>query len=179
MELVAHEETVQTDPQQMRVWKRMMIMRMMEKMIFNRPTNHFQVSSEWCFICKYSYLFYSRSWHTTSIGKISYFVDDDNLMGGHRHSTNIRSSIKARGPPGPIHSIQQQSPSVPPTNVVDNGHDRMVMKITSGGGSRSGSPTPRNSPKSTHQILEEYQLQPHQVTLFCINSFYVSNRFIK
>ena len=88
-------------------------------------------------------------------------------MGGHRQSTNIRSSIKARGPPGPIHSIQQQPPSVPPTNVVDNGHDRMVMKITSGGGSRSGSPTPRNSPKSTHQILEEYQLQPHQVTLFC------------
>ena len=92
-------------------------------------------------------------------------------MGGHRQSTNIRSSIKARGPPGPIHSIQQQPPSVPPTNVVDNGHDRMVMKITSGGGSRSGSPTPRNSPKSTHQILEEYQLQPHQVTLFCIKTF--------
>ena len=92
-------------------------------------------------------------------------------MGGHRQSTNIRSSIKARGPPGPIHSIQQQPPSVPPTNVVDNGHDRMVMKITSGGGSRSGSPTPRNSPKSTHQILEEYQLQPHQVTLFCIKAF--------
>ena len=100
-------------------------------------------------------------------------------MGGHRQSTNIRSSIKARGPPGPIHSIQQQPPSVPPTNVVDNGHDRMVMKITSGGGSRSGSPTPRNSPKSTHQILEEYQLQPHQVTLCCIKIFYPLTRFIK
>ena len=100
-------------------------------------------------------------------------------MGGHRQSTNIRSSIKARGPPGPIHSIQQQPPSVPPSNVVDNGHDRMVMKITSGGGSRSGSPTPRNSPKSTHQILEEYQLQPHQVTLFCITAFYLLTRFIK
>ena len=94
-------------------------------------------------------------------------------MGGHRQSTNIRSSIKARGPPGPIHSIQQQPPSVPSTNVVDNGHDRMVMKITSGGGSRSGSPTPRNSPKSTHQILEEYQLQPHQVTFFRTKAFYV------
>ena len=100
-------------------------------------------------------------------------------MGGHRQSTNIRSSIKARGPPGPIHSIQQQPPSVPPTNVVDNGHDRMVMKITSGGGSRSGSPTPRNSPKSTHQILEEYQLQPHQVTFFRTKAFYELTRFIK
>ena len=47
MELVAHEETAQTDPRQTRVWKRMMIMRMMEIMIFNPPTNRFQVSSEY------------------------------------------------------------------------------------------------------------------------------------
>ena len=47
MELVAHEETAQIDPRQMRVWKRMMTMRMMEIMIFNHPTNPFQVSSEY------------------------------------------------------------------------------------------------------------------------------------
>ena len=89
------------------------------------------------------------------------FIDDENMMTHHRQSQKIRSSIKARGPPGPIHSIQQAS-TRPTTNAVDNGSEGMVMQITSSG-SRSGSPTPRNSPKSTHQILEEYQLQQHQV----------------
>ncbi len=96
--------------------------------------------------------------------KVNIFPEDDNSMTHHRQSQKIRSSIKARGPPGPIHRIQQPS-SRPNTNTVDNGSDNMVMQNTIGG-SRSGSPTPRNSPKSTHQILEEYQLQQHHVCIF-------------
>ena len=88
-------------------------------------------------------------------------ADEDNLMTHHRQSQKIRSSIKARGPPGPIHNIQQP-PTRPSTGTVDNGPEAIVRQITSGG-SRSGSPTPRNSPKSTHQLLEEFQLQQHQV----------------
>ena len=89
-------------------------------------------------------------------------LDDENLMSHHRQSQKIRSSIKARGPPGPIHSVQHTSTRPPTSNNVDNGSDGMVMQLNPGG-SRSGSPTPRNSPKSTHQILEEYQMQQHQV----------------
>ena len=77
-------------------------------------------------------------------------------------SQKIRSSIKARGPPGPILSIQQPPPRPSSKSTVDNGAEAMVRQI-SGGGSRSGSPTPRNSPKSTRQLLDEYQMQQHQV----------------
>ena len=81
----------------------------------------------------------------------------------HRgQSQKIRSSIKARGPPGPILSIQQPPPRPSSKSTVDNGAEAMVRQI-SGGGSRSGSPTPRNSPKSTRQLLDEYQMQQHQV----------------
>ena len=100
--------------------------------------------------------------------------DDDNLMSHHRQSQKIRSSIKARGPPGPIHTIQQSSHR-PPTTAVDNVPEGMVRQMTGGGGSRSGSPTPRNSPKSTHQNLEEYQLQQYQVFLI----FLLLNRQMK
>ena len=88
-------------------------------------------------------------------------------MSHHRQSQKIRSSIKARGPPGPIHTIQQASQR-PPTSAVDNASEGMVRQMASGGGSRSGSPTPRNSPKSTHQNLEEYQLQQYQVISFAL-----------
>ena len=89
-------------------------------------------------------------------------------MSHHRQSQKIRSSIKARGPPGPIHNIQQASQR-PPTSAVGDGSEAMVRQMTSGGGSRSGSPTPRNSPKSTHQNIDEYQMQQYQVVTILSN----------
>ena len=89
-------------------------------------------------------------------------------MSHHRQSQKIRSSIKARGPPGPIHNIQQASQR-PPTSAVGDGSEAMVRQTTSGGGSRSGSPTPRNSPKSTHQNIDEYQMQQYQVVTILSN----------
>ena len=82
-------------------------------------------------------------------------------MTHHGHSQKIRSSIKARGPPGPILSIQQPPPS---SGAVNSGATENIVRQLSGGGggSRSGSPTPRNSPKSTRQLLDEYQIQQQQ-----------------
>lgn len=69
--------------------------------------------------------------------------DAENTL-AHHLGQSIRSSVKVRGPPGPILAAAVVAP---------------VGRMSSA--SRSGSPTPRNSPKSTHRpILMDQQQQP-------------------